>query len=130
MKLPPPPWARRRERCPECLAKLPDDRALVCDRCGYQLRLPRIALVGLALFLAAVASFVASAFGGDVFPWPDLSFLRWLLEPLIGRPTPADLTNWSFWTGVFLALAGTGATYAGAYSVRRRADLVRAHRPA
>jgi len=122
--LPRPPWARPRERCPNCLAKTPDERALVCDRCGYQLRLPRIAIAGLALIAASLASFFVSVFGGYLFSWPDLSLVRPLLQPLIGSPTPADLANLYFWAGIVLVLAGMATAFGGARAVRRKSDRV------
>ena len=124
--MPRPPWKTVIERCPNCLAKTPDQKALVCDACGFHLRLPKIAILGLVLFAGAIGSFVASVFGGYVLPWPDFFGLTRILEPILGRPTPEDLSNWSFWTGVLLALAGSVATFAGAYSVRRMGDRVRA----
>ena len=127
--LPPPPWARApRERCPNCLDKIPDDRAIVCDRCGYQLRLPRVSLVGLALLAASVASFFVSVFGGFLFPWPRTPFPI----PFLERPTPEDLQNLSLWVGVVLLLAGIAAASAGAYVARRSTGRVvaRGGRPA
>ena len=126
--LPRPPWARPRVRCPNCLAKTPDERALVCDRCGYQLRLPRISLVGLALIAVAVGSFVLSAFGGYLLPWPAIPF--GLKIPFLGSPTPADLANLAFWIGTTLLAVGIAAAYAGAYAVRRAGDRVLAGRAA
>lgn len=118
--LPPPPWARPRERCPKCLDRVPDDRAVVCHACGYQLRMPRVSLVGLALLAAGMGSFLLSAFGGYLIPWIDLPFLR----PLLGSPTPDDLAAWALWLGVALLLVGIAAAGAGAYAVRRRSEQV------
>jgi len=126
--LPRPPWARPRERCPNCLAKTPDERALVCDRCGYHLRLPRVSVVGLGLIFVAVGSFVLSVFGGYLFPWPAMPF--GLRVPFLESPTPADLSTLALWIGgVFLAV-GIAAAYAGAYAVRRAGDRVLAGRAA
>lgn len=118
VRLPTPPWARRRERCPNCLAGLPDDRAVVCDRCGYQLRFPRASTVGLVLIALGVGSFLISAFGGWIFPWPPRPF--GVRIPVVDTATLSDV----FWAGVVLLLAGTAAAMAGAYSVRRRSDEI------
>lgn len=124
------PWARSpRERCPNCLDRLPDTRAVVCDRCGYQLRLPRVSLVGLALVAAAIGSFFVSVFGGYLFPWPALPFVK---IPFLEHPSPADLTALFLWLGVLLLFAGIATAFAGAYAVRRRGERVlgRRERPA
>ncbi len=124
--LPRPPWARPRERCPNCLAKTPDARALVCDRCGYQLRLPRLTVAGIALIVFALGNFFMSVFGGFLFPWPALPF-GWRL-PFLASPTPADLSRLALWIGGIAFLAGTAVAFAGAYRVRRAGDRVRAQR--
>jgi hypothetical protein len=124
--LPRPPWARRRERCPNCLDRIADDRAAVCDRCGYQLRLPRASLAGIALVVAAFVNFFASVFGGSLFPFPEMPF--GLTVPFLESPTPEDLRTVAFWLGAVLVLAGVVAAYAGAYAVRRRGERARAAR--
>ena len=121
--LPRPPWARRHERCPNCLAKVVDDRASVCDACGYQLRVPRTALVGLLLIAAAVGSFVVSVFGDFLFPWPPRPF--GIRIPIIDTSTLSDV----FWFGVVLLFVGSATAFAGAYAVRRQSDRVRARGP-
>jgi len=126
--LPRPPWARPRERCPNCLAKTPDDRALVCDRCGYQLRLPRIAMVGLGLIAAGIGGFLASVFLGVILPWPAMPFN--VKIPYLESPSPADLSNLAQWIGGILLVAGIALAYTGAYVVRRRGDEVIARGPA
>ena len=120
--LPRPPWARPRERCPNCLAKTPDERALACDRCGYQLRTPAISLVGLGLLLVGIGNLFLSVFGGFLFPWPAMPF--GFRIPFLETPTPDDLANLALWIGVVLLLAGIAAAYAGAYLVRREGDKV------
>ena len=124
VKFPTPPWARRRDRCPNCLAKVVDDRAVVCDACGYQLRLPRISIAGLLLIAVAIASFFVNVFGNFLFPWPLRPF--GIRIPLVDTSTLSDV----FWVGVILIVAGAIATFAGAYAVRRRSDLVLARGPA
>ena len=126
--LPRPPWVRPRERCPNCLAKTPDERALVCERCGYQLRLPRVAVVGLGLIAAGITSFLASAFMDWILPWPAMPF--GVKIPFLENPTPADLSNLALWIGVVFLAAGIAAAYSGAYVVRRRGDQVLARGPA
>lgn len=123
-----PPWARRPERCPNCLDPVLDDLAVVCDRCGYQLRMPRVSLVGLFLIALGIGSLLVSAFGGFLIPWIDLPFLR----PLIGSPTPEDLATWYLWLGVVTLLLGIAAASAGAYAARRETERVvaQARRPA
>ncbi len=111
-----PPWARRRDRCPNCLANLPDDRAAVCDRCGYQLRLPRTSVAGLVVIVIAFGCLLVSAFANWIFPWPPRPF-GWRI-PIVDTSTPTDL----FWVGAVLAVLGGVATLAGAYAVRRRSD--------
>ncbi len=118
----PPPWSRRRERCPGCLAKVPDEKALVCDHCGYQLRLPRVAVVGLLLIVAAIGAFFGAIFGDFLFPFPGMPF--GLKVPFLESPTPDDLRAIALWAGVLLLLVGIAAASAGAYAVRRRADRV------
>jgi len=122
VRLPTPPWARRRERCPNCLAKLPDDRALVCDVCGYQLRVPRIALAGLVLIGGAVGALFMGVFGGDIIPFPGIPF--GLKIPFLEHPTPADLRALSLWVGGGFLVAGSALAYAGAYAVRRKGERV------
>ena len=100
----------------------------MCDRCGYHLRLPRVAVVGLGLILVAVGSFVLSVFGGYLFPWPAMPF--GLRIPFLDSPTPADLSNLALWIGVALLAVGVAAAYAGAYAVRRAGDRVLAGRAA
>lgn len=117
-----PPWARHLERCPNCLAKVPDDRAVVCDDCGYQIRLPRIAVLGLLLIAAAIGAFFASIFGDYLFPFPAMPF--GLRIPFLESPTPDDLRSLALWAGGLLLLTGIVAAFAGAYAVRRRADQV------
>ena len=120
--LPRPPWARPRERCPNCLAKTPDERALVCDRCGYQLRLPFVAVAGLGLIAAGIASFLAYAFMGWILPWPAMPF--GIKIPFLENPSPADLSNLALWLGGILLAAGVVAAYSGAYVIRRQSDRV------
>jgi len=122
VKLPTPPWARRREFCPNCVERVADERSFVCARCGYQLRMPRVSVVGLGAIAAGVASFLMSAFGGWAIPWPAMPF--GLAIPFLENPTPEDLQNLSAWLGAVLLLAGIALAYAGAYSMRRRSDKV------
>lgn len=122
VKLPTPPWARRREFCPNCLDRIADQRALVCIRCGYQLRLPRISIVGLGAIGAGIAGFLVSAFGGWIVPFPQLPF--GVKIPFLENPTPADLQALAAWTGGVLLLLGIILAFSGAYSVRRRTNEV------
>ena len=124
--LPTPPWARRRDRCPSCLETIADDRAPVCDRCGYQLRVPRASLAGIALLLAAFANFFLSVFGGWLIPFPPMPF--GLSIPFLESPTPDDLRALAFWVGAVLVLAGVVAAFAGAYAARRRTERALARR--
>ena len=127
MRFPPtPPWAHPRTRCPGCLEPIADDRAPVCDRCGYQLRLSRAGLAGILLLVAAFANFLVSVFGGWLFPFPAMPF--GLRIPFLESPTPDDLRALAFWIGAVLVVAGVAAAYAGAYATRRRADRTRARR--
>jgi CDP-diglyceride synthetase len=128
VKLPTPPWARRRERCPNCLVRLPDDRTYVCDRCGYQLRLPAVSLIGLGAIAAGVGSFLMSAFGGFVLPFPPMPF--GLKIPFLENPTTEDLQTLAGWLGALLLFAGTVLAFAGAYAVRRRSERAVRGRPA
>jgi hypothetical protein len=79
-------------------------------------------LVGLGAIAAGIGSFLMSAFGGWVFPWPAVPF--GLKIPFLENPTPADLQNLTAWLGGILLLAGIVLAYAGAYSIRRRSDRV------
>jgi len=125
MRFPPtPPWARPRTHCPNCLERIADDRAPVCDRCGYQLRLSRAGLAGIVLLLAAFANFLLSAFGGWLVPFPAMPF--GLRIPFLESPTPDELRALAFWTGAVLSVAGVAAAYGGAYAARRRTDRARA----
>jgi len=124
VRLPTPPWARHHERCPNCLAKVVDEKAVVCDACGYQLRVPLAAIVGLFLIALAVGSFMISAFGNWLFPWPPRPF-GWQI-PLVDGMTLSDV----FWVGVALLLAGFATAGGGAYSVRRKSDEVARSRTA
>lgn len=38
-------------RCPECLGDLSEDDVWVCPRCGYTLRTPAVAKVGIGIML-------------------------------------------------------------------------------
>lgn len=122
VKLPTPPWARRREFCPNCLNRIADARQLVCSRCGYQLRMPRLAIVGLGAIAAGIGSFLMSAFGGEVIPWPAMPF--GLKIPFLENPTPADLRNLSAWLGGILLPTGIALAFAGAYDLRRRSGEI------
>lgn len=124
--LPPPPWARMLERCPLCYDRLPDDRADVCDRCGYQLRTPTVSVVGLGLVVASMGSFFASVFGGYLFPWPELP----VALPFLESPTPDDLAAVTLWLGAVLMLVGIVAVSAGAYAARRKSERIAARRRA
>jgi len=122
VKLPTPPWARRREFCPNCVGRIADERSFVCARCGYQLRIPRVSVVGLGAVAVGIGSLLLSAFGGWVIPWPAMPF--GLTIPFLEKPTPGDLQNLSAWLGGLLLLAGIALAYAGAYAMRRQSDKV------
>jgi len=122
VKFPTPPWARRREFCPNCVERIADERSFVCDRCGYQLRMPRVSVVGLGAIAAGIGSLLTSAFAGWVTPWPAMPF--GLTIPFLEKPTPGDLQNLSAWLGALLLIAGIALAYAGAYAMRRRSDKV------
>jgi hypothetical protein len=122
VKLPVPPWKRRREFCPNCVERVADEASFVCPRCGYQLRMPRVSVIGLGAIAAGVGSFLMSAFGGWVLPWPSMPF--GIKVPFLENPTPEDLQNLSAWIGAILLLAGIALAFAGAYSIRRRSDKV------
>ena len=122
VKLPTPPWARHRETCPNCLDRISDDKALVCNRCGYQLRLPLVALVGLAAIAGGIGGLLLSAFGGSVIPWPAMPF--GLKVPFLENPTPSDLQSLAAWIGGIILLAGIVLAFGGAYAVRRRTERI------
>lgn len=127
VKLPTPPWAHRRETCPNCLERIADKKSLVCIRCGYQLRVPFVALVGLVAIAGGIGGLIMSAFGGDVIPWPAMP----VKIPFLENPTAADLRTLSAWLGGLALLLGSALAFAGAYMIRRRSDRVlRGGRPA
>jgi len=39
------------ERCPECLAEMPEDDAWICGACGYTLRTPLTSKIGIAFMI-------------------------------------------------------------------------------
>lgn len=129
VKLPTPPWARRREVCPNCLDRIADQRALVCVRCGYQLRLPRLAVVGLVALAAGTTCLLLSAMIHPPNAWPAMPF--GLKIPFLESPSPADLQSLFAWLGGFLLLFGIVLASVGAYQVRRRTErVIRGSRPA
>ncbi len=122
VKLPTPPWARRRAFCPSCLDRIADPQALVCNRCGYQLRMPRVSIAGLGCIAGGIGSFLMSAFLGWVVPWPAMPF--GLKIPFLENPSPEDLQVLAGWIGGVLLLAGIALAFAGAYAIRRRTEQV------
>ena len=84
--------------------------------------MPRVSVIGLGAIAAGVGSFLMSAFGGWVLPWPSMPF--GIKVPFLENPTPEDLQNLSAWIGAILLLAGIALAFAGAYSIRRRSDKV------
>lgn len=94
----------------------------MCDACGYQLRLPRVAVLGLLLIAAAIGAFFAAVFGGYLLPFPAMPF--GLKVPFLESPTQDDLRTISLWGGLVLLFAGIVLASAGAYAVRRKTDRV------
>jgi len=45
---------RMADRCPDCYAELPEDAVWVCPACGYTLRTPAVAKVGIVFMLLGV----------------------------------------------------------------------------
>ncbi len=82
--------------------------------------MPLVSIVGLGLLVAALACFFVSAFGGFLFPWPNLPFKI----PFLENPTPEDLQSLYVWIGVVLFFAALAAIGAGAYLARRSTERV------
>ena len=52
-------------RCPECYAELPEDAVWVCPTCGYTLRTPAIAKVGVVFMLVGLALLAVFVYGPE-----------------------------------------------------------------
>ena len=91
-------------RCPRCAAELPEDAVWVCPTCGYTLRTPGIAKVGIVFMLVGLA-----LVGGYVLGPQSMGLTSGLI--------PTDLADWTianfplmivgtFGLGMLLMLAG------------------------
>lgn len=52
-------------RCPECYAELPDDAIWVCPSCGYTLRMPGSAKMGIVFMLLGLALLGVFVYGPE-----------------------------------------------------------------
>jgi len=52
-------------RCPECYAELPEDAVWVCPTCGYTLRTPMTAKIGVVFMLIGLALSAVYVYGPD-----------------------------------------------------------------
>ncbi len=91
-------------RCPRCAAELPEDATWVCPACGYTLRTPGIAKLGIVVMFLGLA-----LVGGYVLGPSSIGLTSGLI--------PTDLANWmvanftlmvvgTFGLGMLLMLAG------------------------
>lgn len=52
-------------RCPECYAELPEDAVWICPTCGYTLRTPAAAKVGIVFMVLGLAVLAAYVYGPE-----------------------------------------------------------------
>jgi len=101
-------------RCPECYAELPKDAVWVCPTCGYTLRTPAAAKVGIVFMVLGLALLGAFVYG------PENIGLR---SGLI----PTDLANLMIANFPLLVLGsfGVGAFLAAAAALKIRNEHAR-----
>jgi hypothetical protein len=101
-------------RCPECYAELPEDAVWVCPTCGYTLRVPGSAKIGVVLMVLGLALLGAFLYG------PERLGLNTGL-------VPTDLADWTI-ANFPLLVAGVfslGALLAAAAAIKIRSEQAR-----
>jgi tellurite resistance protein TehA-like permease len=106
------------ERCPRCYAELSEDATWVCPTCGYTLRTPVVAKVGILFMLIGLVLLGAYVIGPDAIGLMSGAIPTDLAKLMVANFAPMVAGALAF--GMFL-------TAAGALVVRRartRAALV------
>jgi hypothetical protein len=101
-------------RCPECYAELPEDAVWVCPACGYTLRVPGTAKLGVVLMVFGLGLLGAFLYGPERLGL-DQGFV------------PTDLAGWTV-ANFPLLVAGTfglGALLAAAAAIKIRSEQAR-----
>jgi hypothetical protein len=101
-------------RCPECYAELPEDAVWVCPTCGYTLRTPGAAKVGIVFMIFGLVLLGAFVYG------PDRLGLRSGIMPT----DLADVTIANF-ALLVLAAFGLGSLLAAAAALKIRNEQAR-----
>lgn len=101
-------------RCPECYAELPEDAVWVCPTCGYTLRTPAAAKVGIVLMVLGLVLLGAFVYGPDRLG-------------LTSGIMPTDLANLTIANFPLLVLGvfGLGSLLAAAAALKIRSEEAR-----
>lgn len=92
------------DRCPQCLAALPEDRVFVCPNCRYTLRTPGSAKMGIVFMVFGLLLLCTYVIGPETLGLRSGAIPADLAEPMLAN-YPV-LVGGTFAVGALLAASG------------------------
>ncbi len=96
--------ARMSERCPRCYAALSEDTTWICPACGYTLRTPMVAKVGIVFMLLSLLLLGAYVMGPDAIGLMSGAIPTDLAKLMVANF--ALMVAGAFGLGIFLSAVG------------------------